>query len=115
MLKVGKDMSLEVSQSDYFDITFNISGLTLESGTQVYFAVKKAPSDDLPTLLRQEAAVNTETNSVRVIVESFPMSVLKAGEYVYDLTYIKGTNRRTLLFPKPFTVRGVVDNADIGQ
>lgn len=114
MLKVGKDMSIEVSQGDYFDITFNISGLTLELGAQVFFAVKKAPSDDLPTLLRQEATVNQETNSVRVVVESFPMSQLKAGEYVYDLTYFKGTNRRTLLFPKAFTVRGVVDNADIG-
>ena len=110
MLKVGKNLELEVSQGDYFDITFKITGLTLEEGATITFAVKKAPREVFPVLLKQAGTIATGTNSVRFIIESYMMKDLDAGEYVYDLTYAKGNNRRTLNYPTPFIVKGVVDH-----
>lgn len=110
MIKIGKNLSIEVSQGDQFDVTFKINGLTLEAGATVHFAVKKTPTNDQPILLLNEGTISTETNSVRFVVPSASMDDIATGEYVYDLTYINGENRRSLLYPTAFIVRGVVND-----
>ena len=111
MLEVDENLVISISHGDLLDITFNVNGIELEAGGEVYLTVKENWKDETPCLIKQCSRIDADANKVRVIIPSAEMKKLKVGKYFYDLVYILGGNKRTLNYPARFIVREVVNDA----
>ena len=111
MLEVDENLVISISHGDLLDITFNVNGIELDAGGEVYLTVKENWKDETPCLVKQCSRICADANKVRVIIPSAEMKKLKVGKYFYDLAYTVGGNKRTLNYPARFIVREVVNDA----
>lgn len=111
MLEIDENLVISISQGDLLDITFNVNGIDLNAGGEVYLTVKEKWQDETPCIFKQCSRIDGYANKVRVIVPSSEMQGLKIGVYYYDLVYKVGRNKRTLNYPARFIVREVVNDA----
>lgn len=110
MLEVNKDLTINISYGDILDVTFKISGLEIIKEAKFYLSIKKDLEDEECAYIKQLSYVNTEENSVRIVIQSADMERFTVGKYYYDLVYEVDGNRRTLNYPARLVVREVVHN-----
>lgn len=110
MLKVSKDLTIDISYGDIFDVPFKVTGLEIAEDAKFYFAVSKILLDPSPLILEQCSHISREANSVRIVIESAEMKRLPPGKYYYELYYKVGENRRALNYPARLVVWEVVHN-----
>lgn len=108
MLEVDENLVITISQGDLLDITYNVSGIVLNSDSEIYMSIKENWLSEKPLLLKQCSGVYGAANKIRVIIPSSEMACLKGGIYYYDLVYKVGKNKRTLIYPTRFIVREVL-------
>lgn len=108
MLEIEKDLTINISYGDILDVTFNITGLTINQDAEFYLSIKKSLHDEDCAYIKQLSFIDFEKNSVRIVIESADMERFTVGKYYYDLVYKVEGNRRTLNYPARLVVREVV-------
>lgn len=110
MLEIGKDLTINISYGDILDVTFKITGLSINKDAEFYLSIKRDLSDEECAYIKQLSYIDFDTNSVRIVIQSEDMERFIVGKYYYDLVYKVGDNRRTLNYPARLVVREVVHN-----
>ena len=108
MLEVDKNLVITISKGDLLDITYNVTGIVLNSDAEIYMSIKENWLSEKPLLVKQCSGVYGTANKIRVILTSSEMDCLKGGVYYYDIVYKVGKNKRTLIYPTRFIVREVI-------
>lgn len=110
MLEIDENLVITISKGDLLDITYNVTGIVLNSDAEIYLSIKENWLSEKPLILKQCSGVHGYANKIRVIIPSSEMASLRGGIYYYDLVYKVGKNKRTLIYPTRFIVREVMHN-----